>query len=85
MKDVVQSDQDPREPYGTDVTAGATGYASSRRWIEDQAIERPALARQPRMQHETANRLRARLPHDVISEMEAELKRQVDRIVAERH
>ncbi|MCA6100047.1 hypothetical protein SAMN05216337_1012163 [Bradyrhizobium brasilense] len=85
MKNAMQSDQDSCEPYGTDVTAGATGYASSRRWIEDQALERPALAKQPRMQHETTDPLRARLPHDVISEMEAELKQQVDRLVAERH
>ncbi|MCP1910910.1 hypothetical protein ACVI1L_003225 [Bradyrhizobium sp. USDA 4516] len=85
MKNAVQSDQDPCEPYGTDVTAGATGYASSRRLIEDQALKRPALAKRPRMQHETTDPLRARLPHDVISEMEAELKQQVDRIVAERH
>ena len=85
MKDVVQSDQDSCEPYGADVTAGATGYASSRRSIEDQALQRPALAKQPRMRHETTDPLRARLPHDVIAEMEAELKQQVDRLVAERH
>jgi len=29
--------------------------------------------------------LGARLPHDIVSEMEAELKQQVDRLVAERH
>ncbi|WP_375763826.1 hypothetical protein [Bradyrhizobium sp. Pha-3] len=85
MKNAVQPDQDSCEPHGTDVTAGATGYVSSRRLIEDQALERPALVKPPRKQHETTDPLRARLPHDVISEMEAELKQQVDRLVAERH
>ncbi|WP_155262720.1 MULTISPECIES: hypothetical protein [Bradyrhizobium] len=85
MKDAVQSDQDSCEPYGADVKAGATSYASSRQSIEDQALKRPALAKQPRMQHETTDPLRARLPHDVVSEMEAELKQQIDRLVAERH
>lgn len=86
MKDVAQSNQDVCEPYRADVTAGTTSYLSSRRLIEDQPLERHAHVMRPKMlQQETTDPLGARLPHDIVSEMEAELKQQVDRLVAERH
>jgi hypothetical protein len=37
------------------------------------------------MEQETTDPLAARLMRDIVSDMEAELKRQVDRLVAERH
>ncbi|MDH2385620.1 hypothetical protein [Bradyrhizobium sp. CER78] len=86
MKNAGQPDQDFDEPSRADATAGAPGYPSSRRLVEDHALERHAqVVRRQTMEQKTADPVGARLPHDIISEMEAALKQQVDRLVAKRH
>ncbi|WP_298373701.1 hypothetical protein [uncultured Bradyrhizobium sp.] len=87
MKNAVRSDQDFTEPYKADAAAGAPSYLSSRR-VEDPVSDANVVRHQA-MERETTGSpgdpLGARLPHDIVSEMEAELKQQVDRLVAERH
>jgi len=77
MKNAVHSDQDFSEPYGADVAAGASGRSSSRRLIEDQFVDANV--------QDTIDPTGILLPRDIISEMEAALKQQVDRLVAKRH
>ena len=84
MKNAVRSDQDSSEPYKADAAAGAPSYLSSRRRVEDPVPDANDMRHQA-MERETTGSLGARLPHDIVSEMEAELKQQVDRLVAERH
>ncbi|WP_342708976.1 hypothetical protein AAFG13_29225 [Bradyrhizobium sp. B124] len=88
MKNAVRSDQDCSEPYKADAAAGAPSYLSSRRRVEDLVPDANDMRYQA-MERETTGSLGdpfgARLPHDIVSEMEAELKQQVDRLVAERH
>ncbi|TWB88044.1 hypothetical protein FBZ93_11933 [Bradyrhizobium macuxiense] len=86
MKNAGQPDQDFDEPSRADATAGAPGYPSSRRLVEDHALERHArVVRRQTMEQRTADPVGVRLPDDIISEMEAALKQQVDRLVAKRH
>ncbi|WP_375786503.1 hypothetical protein ACE10Z_02330 [Bradyrhizobium sp. Pha-3] len=88
MKNAVRSEQDFSEPYKADAAAGAPSYLSSGRRVEDPVSDANVVRHQA-MERQTAgslgDRLGARLPPDVVSEMEAELKQQVDRLVAERH
>ncbi|UGX99970.1 hypothetical protein [Bradyrhizobium quebecense] len=84
MKNAVRSDQDFSEPYKADATAGPPSYPSSRRRVEDPVPDANDMRHQA-MEREMTGSLGARLPHDIVSEMEAELKQQVDRLVAERH
>ncbi|WP_143201891.1 hypothetical protein [Bradyrhizobium sp. NAS96.2] len=87
MKNAGQPDRDFDQPSRADATADAPAYPSSRRrLVEDQALERPAhVVRRQTTEQKTADPVGARLPHDIISEMEAALKQQVDRLVAKRH
>ena len=86
MKNAVHSDQDFREPHGAEAAPGAPGFQSSPRRVEDEVREQRAnVMRFKTMEQETTDPLGARLLHDIISDMEAELSRVVDRIVAERH
>ncbi|MES5486905.1 hypothetical protein QMZ05_29485 [Bradyrhizobium sp. INPA03-11B] len=86
MKNAGQPDREFDEPSRADATAGAPDYPSSRRLVEDQVLERHAhVVRRQTMEQMTADPVGARLPHDIISEMEAALKQQVDRLVAKRH
>lgn len=84
MKNAVQSDRD----FGEASRADATGYQYSR-LVEDRVLERPAnVSRHQAMDQETQDTTKPpgiRLPRHIISEMEAGLKQQVDRLVAERH
>ena len=88
MKNAELPDQDFSEPYKADAAAGPPSYLSSRRQVEDPVPDANDMRHQA-MERETTgspgNPLGARLPHDIVSEMEAELKQQVDRLVAERH
>lgn len=88
MKNAVRSDQDFSDPYKADAAAGAPSYLPSRRRVEDPVPDANDMRHQA-IERETTGSLGdpfgARLPHDIVSEMEAELKQQVDRLVAERH
>ncbi|MGY4475710.1 hypothetical protein [Bradyrhizobium sp. USDA 3364] len=85
MKNAVRSDRDFHEPSGADTAAAVPGYPSSRRPVEDHILEQDAhILRRQTMEQETAADPLG-LPLDIISKMEAELKQQVDRLVAERH
>lgn len=88
MKNAVRSDQDLSEPYKADAAAGAPSYLFSQRRVEDPVPDANDMRHQA-IERETNGSLvdpfGARLPHDIVSEMEAELKQQVDRLVAERH
>ncbi len=81
MKNAVRSDQDF---CGADAAAGAPGRPSSRRLVEDQFADADVMQHQT-MQQEAIDPPGVRLPHDIISEMEAALQQQVDRLVARRH
>ncbi|MBR0894389.1 hypothetical protein JQ616_05455 [Bradyrhizobium tropiciagri] len=86
MKNAVHSDQDFREAYGADAAPSPPGFQSSPRLVEDEVREQRAnVMRFKTMEQETTDPLGARLLHDIISDMEAELSQVVDRIVAERH
>ncbi|WP_194457137.1 hypothetical protein [Bradyrhizobium sp. CCBAU 53421] len=84
MKNAVRSDQESCEPYGADVAAGAPGRPSSRRLVDDRFADANVM-RHRTMEQDTIDPSGVRLPHDIISEMEAALKQQVDRLVAKRH
>ncbi|GKQ51359.1 hypothetical protein [Bradyrhizobium sp. Ce-3] len=86
MKNAAHSDQDFREPYRPDAASGAPDFQSSPQPVEDKVREQHAnVMRFKTMEQETTDPLGARLLHDIISDMEAELSQVVDRIVAERH
>ena len=85
MKNAVHSDQYFCEPHGADAAPTAPGQSSPRR-VEDEIREQHAnVMRFKTMERETTDPLGARLLHDIISDMEAELSQVVARIVAERH
>ncbi|MHC2331200.1 hypothetical protein [Bradyrhizobium sp. USDA 4454] len=86
MKNAVHSDQDLCEPYRADATPDVLGNQFAPRRVEDEVREQHAnVMRFKTMEWETTDPLGARLLHDIISDMEAELSQVVDRIVAERH
>ncbi|MCC8967198.1 hypothetical protein H8A95_33945 [Bradyrhizobium sp. Pear76] len=86
MKDAGQSDRDVCETFGADAAPSARSYQSSPRLVEDEVREQHAnVMRFKTMEQETTDPLGARLLHDIIDEMEAELSQVVKRIVAERH
>ncbi|MCC8978778.1 hypothetical protein [Bradyrhizobium acaciae] len=86
MKDAGQSHQDFCEAFGADAAPSARSYQSSPRPVEDEVREQRAnVMRFKTMEQETTDPLGARLLHDIIDEMEAELSQVVKRIVAERH
>ena len=63
-----------------------SGEPSPQMAAVDQTREQEAdVMRLQMMEQETTDPLAARLLQDIISDMEAELKEQVDRVVAERH
>ena len=84
MKNAGQPEQDFCEPYGADVAAGAPGRRSSRRLVDEGFVD-TNVTRHRTMQQDTIDPPGVRLPRDIISEMEAALQQQVDRLVAKRH
>ncbi len=81
MTNAVRSDRD----FGEASRVDATGYPSSRRRVEDRVLEQYAHVSRHQSVQEVIDPPGMRLPRDIISEMEAGLKQQVDRLVAERH
>jgi hypothetical protein len=90
MRNSVQISQNHNEAIRAEI-AERLGYLLSRTESqspsEDQIREQESslLARYQMVEEETTDPLAARLLQDIISDMEAELKEQVDRLVAERH
>jgi hypothetical protein len=85
MRNFVQLDQNHNEAIRAEI-ADRLRYLLSPPPVEDQIQEQEAhVMRLQMMEQETTDPLAARLLRDIISEMEAELKEQVDRLVAERH
>ena len=83
MRNSVQLDQNHNEAIRAEI-ADRLSYLLP--LIEDQIQEQEAhVMRLQMMEQETTDPLAARLLQDIISEMETELKEQVDRLVAERH
>ena len=83
MRNSVQLDQNHNEAIRAEI-ADRLSYLLP--LIEDQIQEQEAhVMRLQMMEQETTDPLAARLLQDIISEMEAELKEQVDSLVAERH
>jgi hypothetical protein len=83
MRNSVQLDQKHNEAIRAEI-ADRLSYLLP--LIEDQIQEQEAhVMRLQMMEQETTDPLAARLLQDIISEMETELKEQVDRLVAERH
>ena len=62
-----------------------SGEASATLTEDELRIQDAHIRRLQLMEQDTADPLASRLLQDIISEMEAELKEQVDRLVAERH
>jgi hypothetical protein len=92
MKNPVQLDQNHNNAIRTEI-AERLGYLLSREVsspplapVEHSIPKQEAdLLRLQMMQRETTDPLAARLLQDIIFEMEADLKEQVDRLVAGRH
>jgi len=89
MRNPVQLDQNHNDAIRTEI-ADRLGYLLPREpsppLAGDQIQEREdQIMRFQMMKQETTDPLGARQLHDIISDMEAELKEQVDRLVAERH
>jgi hypothetical protein len=91
MRNSVQLDQKHNEAIRAEI-ADRLGYllpskpSPSQTAMVNQIREQEAnVTRLQMMEQETTDPLAARLMRDIVSDMEAELKRQVDRLVAERH
>ncbi len=85
MRNSVQLDQNHNEAIRAEI-ADRLSYLLSPPPFEDQIQEQGAhVMHLQMMEQETTDPLAARLLQDIISEMETELKEQVDRLVAERH
>ena len=84
MRNSVQLDQNHNEAIRAEI-ADRFDYLLPPPLVEDQIQEQEAyVMRLQMMEQETTDPLVARLLQDIISEMEAELKEQVDRLAAER-
>ena len=85
MRNSVQLDQNHNEAIRAEI-ADRLGYLLSGEPPLDQIRkQKQQVMRFQAMEQETTDPLAARLLQDIISEMETELKEQVDRLVAERH
>jgi hypothetical protein len=85
MRNSVQLDQNHNEAIRAEI-ADRFDYPLPPPLVEDQIQEQEAyIMRLQMMEQETTDPLAARLLQDIISEMETELKEQVERLVAERH
>jgi len=85
MRNSIPIDQSHNEAIRAEI-ADRLGYLLPPPLVEDQIQEQEAhVMRLQMMEQETTDPLAARLLQDIISEMEAELKEQVDSLVAERH
>jgi hypothetical protein len=85
MRNSVQLDQNHNEAIRAEM-ADRLSYLLSLPLVEGKIQEQEAhVMRLQMMEQETTDPLASRLLQDIISEMEAELKEQVDRLVAERH
>jgi hypothetical protein len=85
MRNSVQLEQNHNEAIRAEI-ADRLSYLLSPPPFGDQIQEQEAdVMRLQTMAQEMTDPLGARLLQDIISEMEAELKEQVDRLVGERH